>query len=155
MDSSLVAVTITNTFQKILKESNCKSNKIWVDKGSEFYNISMKSFLQNNNIELFSTHNERKIVVAERSIKTLKNEIYKYMTSISKNVHIDKLDEIVNKYNNTYHRTIKMKPADVNPSFYIDSRKKINDKDPKFEIDVADLRQTELIGLLKFLIALM
>ena len=103
MDSSLVAVTITNTFQKILKESNCKSNKIWVDKGSEFYNISMKSFLQNNNIELFSTHNERKIVVAERSIKTLKNEIYKYMTSISKNVHIDKLDDVVKEYSNTYH----------------------------------------------------
>ena len=62
--------------------------------------------MQNNNTEMYSTHNERKPVVAERFIKTLKNKIYKYMTSISKNVHIDKLDEIVNKHSKTYHRTI-------------------------------------------------
>ena len=53
-------------------------------------------------------HNEGKSVVAERFIKTLKTIIYKYMTSISKNVYIDKLDDIVNEYNNTYHRTIKV-----------------------------------------------
>ena len=62
--------------------------------------------MQNNNTEMYSTHNERKPVVAERFIKTLKNKIYKYMTSISINVHIDKLDGIVNKHNKTYHRTI-------------------------------------------------
>ena len=56
------------------------------------------------------------------------------MTSISKNVYIDKLDDRVNKYNNTYHRTIKMKPADVKPSTYIDSRKEIHYQDPKFKI---------------------
>ena len=67
----------------------------------------MKSFLQNYDIEIYSTHNERKSVIAERFIRTLKNEIYKYMTSVSKNVYIDKLDDIVNKYNNTYHSTIK------------------------------------------------
>ena len=61
--------------------------------------------------------------VAERFIKTLKNKIYKYMTSISKNVYIDKLDEIVNKYNNTYHSTIKMKPVDVKLNTYIESSK--------------------------------
>ena len=60
-----------------------------------------------------SAHNEGKSAIAERFIRTLKNKIYKYMTSISKNVYIDKLDDIVNKYNNTYHTTIKMKPADV------------------------------------------
>ena len=73
----------------------------------------MKSWLEKNNIEMYSTHNEGKSVVAERFIRTLKNKIYKYMTSISKNVYIDKLDDIVDEYNNTKHRTIKMKPIDV------------------------------------------
>ena len=94
-------ITITNAFQKILDESKCKPNKIWVDKGSKFYNRSMKSFLQKNNIEMYSKHNERKSVIAEKCIRTLKNKIYEYMTSVSKNVNIDKLDGIVNKYNNT------------------------------------------------------
>ena len=79
--------TIINAFQKILGESNRKPNKIWVDKGSGFYNRSMQSFLQNNGIEMYSMHNEEKSVVAGR---TLKSKIYKYMTSISKNVNIDK-----------------------------------------------------------------
>ena len=72
---------------------------------------------------MYSIHNEGKSVIAERFIRTIKNKIYKYMTSISKNVYIDKLDDIVNKYNNTYHSTIKMKPVDVKPSTYIDSNR--------------------------------
>ena len=99
-------ITITNAFQYFLDETNRKPNKIWVDKGTEFYNRLMQSFLQNNNIEIYSTHNEGKSVVAERFIRTLKNKIYKYMNSISKNVYIDKLYDIVNKYNNTYQRII-------------------------------------------------
>ena len=83
------AVKTTNAFQKILDESNCKPKKIWVDRGSEFYNRSMKSYLQNIDIEMYSTHNEGRFVVAERFIRTLKNKIYKYMTSISRNVYID------------------------------------------------------------------
>ena len=83
---------------------------------------------------MYSTNNERKSVIAERFIKTLKTKIYKYMTSISKNVYIDKLDDIVNEYNNTYHRTIKMKPVDVKDNTYIDFKKEINDKDPKFKV---------------------
>ena len=62
---------------------------------------------------MYLTHSEGKSVVPERFIRTLKNKIYKYMTSISKNVYIDQLDDIVNEYNNTYHRTIKTKPIDV------------------------------------------
>ena len=86
-------VTITNAFQKILKESNRrKPNKIWVDKGSEFYNNSFKKWLKDNDIEMYSIHNEGKSVVAERFIRTLKTKIYKYMTSISKNVYFDKLE---------------------------------------------------------------
>ena len=66
---------------------------------------------------MYSTHNEGKSVVAERFIRTLKSKIYKYMTSISKNVYIDKLDDIVDEYNNTYHTTIKMKPIDVKDNY--------------------------------------
>ena len=76
---------------------------------------------------MYSMHNEGTSVIAERFIRTLKNQIYKYMTSISKNVYIDKLDYVVSKYNNTYHRTIKMKPVDVKPSTYIDFSKESND----------------------------
>ena len=94
----------------------------------------MKSWLEKNATEMYSTHNERKSVIVERFIRTLENKIYKYMTSISKKVYINKLDDIVTKYNNTYHSTIKMKPVDVKSSTYIDSSKEINDKDPKFKI---------------------
>ena len=88
---------------------------------------------------MYSIHNEGKSVVVERFIRTLKTKIYKYMTSISKNVYIDKLDDIVDEYNNTYHRTIKMKPIDLKSNTYIDSmelhsEKKVNDKDPKFRV---------------------
>ena len=83
---------------------------------------------------MYSTHNEGKSAVAERFIRALKNKIYKYMTSISKNVYTDKLDDIVNEYNNTYHRTIKMKPIDVKDNTYININKEVNDKDPKFKV---------------------
>ena len=87
-----------------------------------------------NDIEMYSMHNEGKSVVAERFIRTLKTKIYKYMTSISKNVYIDKLDDIVDEYNNTYHRTIKMKPVDIKDNTYIDFKKEVNDKDAKFKV---------------------
>ena len=82
---------------------------------------------------MYSTYNERKSVAAERLIRTLKTKIYKYMTEISKNVYVDKLDDIVNKYNNTYDTTIKMKPV-VKDDVYIDFKKEVNDKYPKFKI---------------------
>ena len=81
-----------------------------------------------------SAHNEGKSVVAERFIRTLKNKTYKYMTSISKSMYIDRLDDTVNKYNNTYPSTIKMKPVDLKSSTYIDSSKEIDEEDPKFKI---------------------
>ena len=94
-------ITVTITFQKMLYELKRKPNKIWIDKGSEFYNISIKSWLEKNDIEMYSMHNEGRYVIAERFIRTLKNKIYKCTTSMSKNVCIDKLYDIVNKYNNT------------------------------------------------------
>ena len=127
-------VSIVAAFQSILKQSNRKPNKIWVDKGSEFYKASFKDWLQENDIVTYSTHNEGKSGVAEGFIRTLKNEIYNYITSISKNVYIDKLDDIVNKYNNKKHRTIKMKPIDVKDNTYIAFDKEVNDKGPKFKV---------------------
>ena len=116
--------TVINASQSILNDSKRKPNKTWVDKGSEVYNRSMKSWLEQIDIEMYSTHNKGKSVVAERFIKSLKGSVYKYMSSIPKNVHIDKLDDTVNKSNNTYHKTIKLKPVDVKSSSYIDFSKK-------------------------------
>ena len=127
-------ISIVKAFQSILKQSNRKPNKIWVDKGSEFYNAYFKKWLRGNDIVMYSTHNEGKSVVAERFIRTLKSKIYKYMTSISKNVYIDKLGDIVDEYNNTCHTTIKMKPIDVKDNTYINTSKEINNKDPKFKV---------------------
>ena len=129
-------VSIVDAFQKILEDSNrsdakskrVKPNKIWVDKGSEFYNNSLNKWSKDNDIEIYSIHNERNI------IRTLKSKIYQYMTSLSKYVYIDKLDDIVSEYNDTYHRTIKMKPIDVKDNTYIDFKKESNDKDPKFKV---------------------
>ena len=127
-------VSIVAAFQSILKQSNRKPNKIWVDKGSEFYNASFKKCLQDNDIVMYSTNNEKKSVVAERFIRTLKSKIYKHTTSVSKIVYIDKLDDIVNEYNNTYHATIKMRSIDVKDNTYINTDKETDDKDPKFKV---------------------
>ena len=113
--------SIVNAFKKIISKGSeaeskgrTKPNKIWVDQGSEFYNNFFKDFLKMNNIEIqHSTYNEEKSVVTERFIRTLKNKIFKHMTAISNNVYFDVLNDIVDKYNNTVHKTIKMKPIDV------------------------------------------
>ena len=94
---------ITNAFQKISKQSHRKPNKIWVDQASEFYNNIFKKWFKDNDISMYSTHNEGKSVVAERFIKTLKNKIYKHMAAISKNFYYDFLNDIGDKYNNTCH----------------------------------------------------
>ena len=88
--------------------------------------------VRKNSIEMYSTDNEGKSFIAERFIRTLKNKIYKYMTSVAKTVSIDKLGDIVNKYNNIYHSTIKMKAVHVNSNTYVESSKEINNKNPKF-----------------------
>ena len=105
--------TITNAFQKILGECNLKHKKIWVDKDSESYNRSIKSWFQDNATEMPSTLNDEKSAVAENVVRNIKNKIYKCMTSISKKLYINKLVNIVNEYNNTYHSTIKIKPGNI------------------------------------------
>ena len=126
-------ISIVNTFTKIIKQSNRKPNKIWVDQGSEFYNRAFKKWLSDNDIITHSTFNEGKSVVAERFIRTLKNKLYKNMTATGKNIYYDVLDDVVNEYNNTKHNTIKLKPIDVgdNKRVYIDEH---NEKDSRFKV---------------------
>ena len=122
------------TFKKIIHESGRKQNKIWVDKSSKFYNRSVKSWLQDNDMEKYSALIEEKSVLAERFIKSLKNKIYKYMSAISKNMYIDKLNDMANKRNNTYYSTNKMKSVNVKTRTYIDFNNDNNTKDPKLEV---------------------
>ena len=83
---------------------------------------------------MYSTFNDGKSVVAERFIRTLKTKIHKYMTAISKNIYFDALDDIVDKYNNTVHRTIKMKPIEVTNDSYAEYNEDSNNKNPKFKV---------------------
>ena len=128
-------ISVTNGFNKIIKQSNRKPNKIWVDQGGEFYNNFFKKWLSDNDIIVYSTYNEGKSVVAERFIRTLKSKLYKHMTAIGRNAYYDVLDDVVNKYNNTKHSIIKMKPINVidnnNKIVYIDEH---NEKRSRFKI---------------------
>ena len=119
-------IRIVNAFNKIIKQSNRKPNKIWVDQGGEFYNNVFEKWLSDNDINIYSTYNEGKSVVAERFIRTLKNKLYKHMTATGKNIYYDVLDDVLLK------STIKMKPIDVknNKRVYIDEH---NEKDSKFK----------------------
>ena len=139
-------MSIVNVFQSILKNSKIKPNKIWLDQGSEFYNNVSKKWLKDNDISMYSTYNEGKSVDAERFIRTLKNKIYKHMTAISKNVCFDVLDDIADEYNNTYHKIIKMKPADVKS----DSFAKYNEES-KNSLKIYLLKDIYLIGVKKSL----
>ena len=122
-------ISIVNGFNKIIKQSNRrKPNKIWVDQESEFYNV-FKKWLSDNDIIMYSTYNEGKSVVAERFIRAPKNKLYKHMAATGKNVYYDVLEDVVSKYNNTKHSTIKMKPKDIkndNKKVYINEH---NEKD--------------------------
>ena len=126
-------ISIVKAFNKIINQPNRKPNKTWVDQGGEFYNNAFKKWLSDNDIIMYSTYNEGKSVVAERFIRTLKNKLYKHMTATGKNVYYDVLDDVVNKYSNTKHSTIKMKPIDVknNKRVYIDE---YNDNDSRFKV---------------------
>ena len=110
-------ISIFNAFQTIFSKGR-KQNKIWIDLGCKFYNKLFKRFLKINNNEMYSTYIEGKSVVTERFIKTLKNKLFEHMIAVSKNVYFDVLDDIVTNYNNTVHRTMKMKPIDVTSDSY-------------------------------------
>ena len=123
-------ITITNAFQKILDKSNCKPNKIWVDKGSEFYNRSMKSWLEKMTWNCIQCIMRGNLLLLKDSLEPWEIKFINTWLQFQ-NVYLDKLD-IVTKYNNTYYSTIKMKPIDVKSNTYIDSskvRKRIDKKD--------------------------
>ena len=126
-------ISIVNAFQKIISEGR-KLNKIWVDQGGEFYSNLFKKFLKINDTEMYSTCNEGKSVVAKRFIRTLKNKIFKHMTAVSKNVYFDVLDNIIDKYSNTVHRNIKLKPIDVTSDSYAEYNEDSNVTKPKFKV---------------------
>ena len=128
------SASIVNAFQKILEKSGRKPNKIWVDQRGEFYNCDFKKWLTSNDISMYSRYNEERSVIAVRFIKTLKNKLYKHMTAVSRNVYYDVLDDIVEKYNNTWHNTIKMKPKDVKSNNFTEYVEESNGKRPKFKI---------------------
>ena len=153
-------ISIVNAFDKIIKQSNRKPNKIWVDQGGEFYKNVFKKCLSDNDIIMYSTYDEGKSVVAERFIRTLKNKLYKHMTATGKNVYYDVLDDVVNKYNNTKHSINKMKPIDIkdNKRVYIDEH---NEKDSRFKVGdrvrnlnskIYLIKDILLIGVLKYLL---
>ena len=126
-------ISIVNAFEKIISEGR-KLNKIWVDQGGGLYTNLFKRFLKTNNIEMHSTYNKGKSVVAKRFIMTLKNKIFKHMTAVSKNVYFDVLKDVLDKYNYTVHRSIKMKPIDVTPDSYAEYNEGSEEKDPKFKV---------------------
>ena len=108
-------ISIVNVFNKVIKQFNRKPNKIWVDQGGEFYNNVFEKC-----INMYSTYNECKSVVAERFIKTLKHKLYKHMIATGKNVYYDALDDVVNEYNNSKHSTNKIKPIDIENNKRVD-----------------------------------
>ena len=102
--------SVAHAFQKILKEGRIPKY-LWTDKGKEFYNKDLKKVLKQNNINIYSTENEEKSSVVERWNRTIKNEMWKQFTKQSSTQYLDILPDILNKYNNNYHRSIKMTPV--------------------------------------------
>ena len=126
-------ISIVNAFEKIISKER-KPNKIWFDQGGEIYKNLFERFLKINKIEMYSTCNEGKSAVAERFIRSLKNEIFKHMIAVSKNFYFYVLNDIVNKYNNTVHRSIKIQPVDVTSDSYAEYNEDSNEKDPNFKV---------------------
>ena len=102
-----VAATLTTLF-KIAVPS-----RLWTDKGTEFYNRHVRRVLDANNVTLYSTENEEKSSVAERWNRTMKPIMWKYFTANNPNKYIDALQNMVDKYNTTYHRSIKLTPSEA------------------------------------------
>ena len=126
--------SVVEGFKKIVNESNRRTNKIWVDQGSKFYDKVFKNWLKDEGIEMYSTYNVGKSVIAERFIRTLKNKLYKHMTATGKNVYWDVLDDIVEKYNNTINKSIGMKPKDVSDDVKAEYVEESNEKSARFSV---------------------
>ena len=123
--------TVPNAFMEIVNKFNRKPNKLWVDQGREFYNKLMQEWLDNNDILMYSTHNEGKSVIAERFIKTLKSKIYKKITANDSKSYLSYLNKLVDQYNNTYHHYVNKKPINADYSALTENIE-TNPKAPKF-----------------------
>ena len=126
--------TVLNAFIKIVNESNCQPNKLWVDQGRKFYNKLMQEWLDINDILTYSTHNGSKSAIAERIIKTLKSEIYKKMTANNSKSYFPYLNKLVDQYNNTDHHSIRKKAINANYSASTENIES-NFKAPKFKLN--------------------
>lgn len=103
--------SIVEAFNKITITR--KPNKLWVDKGKEFYNKAFDKWLQSKNISIYSTFNEGKAVVIERFNRTMKARMWKYFTAHDTKKYINILDKLIDQYNNNYHSSIKMTPVEA------------------------------------------
>lgn len=104
------AIEVTKAFADLWKKQK-PPEKLWVDKGGEFYNRPMKALLNEHHVQIYSTENEEKSSVVERWNRTIKQIMWKYFTANRTNVYIDVLSDIIHKYNHTYHRSIKCTPT--------------------------------------------
>ena len=118
-------------FWKIQKENQIRYGLI---KAGNFTTLIFNKWLKGRKVEMYSTHNEGKSVVAERFIRTSKNKIYKHMTAHSENVYFNVSNDIIDKYNNRYKKTIKMKPIDVKRGSFVEYNEEYDKKDPKFKV---------------------
>ena len=110
--------TVLDAFRYIVKTSNRKPMYIWVDEGKEFYNKDMTAWLKDGNITRYSTHGEHKSAIAERFNRTLKERMWRRFTADNTRNWIDMLDDLVSKYNTSYHTTIRMRPVDASKREY-------------------------------------
>ena len=137
-------------FYTVQKENQTKYRSKQ-NQDSESYSNSFKKWPGHNDIKMYSTYNEGKPVVAERFIRTLNNKIYKHMITLPKNILLDVLDDVVDKYNNTYYSTSKMKPIDLNS--YAEFKVVSTEEDPKIQNKRTFLLKDMLqIGQKKFLL---
>ena len=133
--------TVTAAFAEIFK-SGRKPNKIWSDKGKEFYNKDFKRLLAAESIELYSTENEEKSCIIERFNRTIRQIMYQYFTANTTRKYIDILDKLVEKYNNTWHSSIKMTPIKASlkknePTVFLNlypTSKNVSKQKPKFSL---------------------
>ena len=125
--------TVLNAFVKIVSESNCKPNKLWVDQAKEFFNKLIQEWLENNYILTYSAHNKGKSVIGERFLKTLKAKIYKKLTANFSKSYLSYLNKLIDQYNNTFHHYINKKA--INADYFALTKKiETNTKAPKFKV---------------------
>ena len=105
--------SVSKAFDSIFTKSKGKPKMLWTDKGSEFISKGFKDFLDKNRIKLYHTENEEKSSIVERWEKTMKNKMFKMFSVNNNTVYWDKLDELVDDYNNTRHSSIKMTPLEA------------------------------------------